>query len=138
MVDELRLCRLLHQALDTVAFLDEEAQADADIQAQRRWLDSIKYHFIDVIECCVDVGQHICAVQGWGPPTSNADRTCVSASRTLRSRWVVDCDAVPQSHVAVVLSQPHADDQTAPHSMALAAVPGAGPPPGVGRVHSHG
>lgn len=73
MVDELRVRRLLRQATDTVELLYEEAGADDAVRAQRRWLDSIKYNFIAAIECCVDVGQHICAVNGWGPPASNAD-----------------------------------------------------------------
>lgn len=80
MVDEFRVRRLLRQATDTVEFLDEEADADAEVRAQRRWLDSIKYNFIAAIECCVDVGQHICAVNGWGPPASNADTFTILAS----------------------------------------------------------
>lgn len=73
MVDEMRVHRLLRQATDVVDFLDAEASADDAIRAQRRWLDSVKYNFVVAIECCVDVGQHLCAVQGWGPPSTNAD-----------------------------------------------------------------
>jgi uncharacterized protein YutE (UPF0331/DUF86 family) len=72
-VDEMRVHRLLRQASDVVDFLDAEASADDAVRAQRRWLDSVKYNFVVAIECCVDVGQHLCAVQGWGPPASNAD-----------------------------------------------------------------
>jgi uncharacterized protein YutE (UPF0331/DUF86 family) len=72
-VDEMRVHRLLRQAADVVDFLDAEAGADEGIREQRRWLDSVKYNFIVAIECCVDVGQHLCAVQGWGPPATNAD-----------------------------------------------------------------
>lgn len=72
-VDEVRVQRLLRQASDVVDFLDAEASADEAIRAQRRWLDSVKYNFVVAIECCVDVGQHLCAVQGWGPPATNAD-----------------------------------------------------------------
>ena len=73
MVDEMRVHRLLRQASDGVDFLDAETAADEAIRAQRRWLDSVKYNFVVAIECCVDVGQHLCAVQGWGPPSTNAD-----------------------------------------------------------------
>lgn len=73
MVDEMRVQRLLRQASDVIDFLDAEASADEAIRAQRRWLDSVKYNFVVAIECCVDVGQHLCAVQGWGPPSTNAD-----------------------------------------------------------------
>jgi uncharacterized protein YutE (UPF0331/DUF86 family) len=69
----MRVHRLLRQATDVIDFLDAEAAADEAIRAQRRWLDSVKYNFVVAIECCVDVGQHLCAVQGWGPPTTNAD-----------------------------------------------------------------
>jgi uncharacterized protein YutE (UPF0331/DUF86 family) len=72
-VDELRVRRLLRQVTDTVDFLDAEAVADSSIRTHRRWLDSVKYNFIAGIECCVDIGQHLCAVEGWGPPATNAD-----------------------------------------------------------------
>ena len=73
MVDEARVQRLLRHLVDTIGYLESEAGADADasLRAQRRWLDSIKYNFITAIECAVDVGQHICATQGWGPPSTN-------------------------------------------------------------------
>ncbi len=73
MVDEVRVRRLLRQAVDIVDFLDAEAVAEPTVRAHRRWLDSVKYNFIASIGCCVDVGQHLCAVQGWGPPSTNAD-----------------------------------------------------------------
>jgi uncharacterized protein YutE (UPF0331/DUF86 family) len=31
----------------------------------------VKYTFITAIEACVDVAQHICAAEGWGPPADN-------------------------------------------------------------------
>ena len=36
-------------------------------------LRGVKYTFITAIESCVDVAQHICAAEGWGPPDDNAD-----------------------------------------------------------------
>jgi uncharacterized protein YutE (UPF0331/DUF86 family) len=33
----------------------------------------VKYTFVTVIEACVDVAQHICATEGWGPPADNGD-----------------------------------------------------------------
>ena len=73
MVDEMRVHRLLRQVSDTVDFLEAEAVAEPSTRAQRRWLDSVKYNFVVAIECCVDIGQHLCAVQRWGPPSTNAD-----------------------------------------------------------------
>ena len=87
MVDEVRVRRLLRQVSDVVGFLDAEAVAEDAVRAQRRWLDSIKYNFVVAIECCVDVGQHLCAVQGWGPPATNAD-----TFRLLAAHGVLDDD----------------------------------------------
>ena len=83
MVDEMRVHRLLRQASDVVDFLDAEAAADNATRAQRRWLDSVKYNFVVAIECCVDVGQHLCAVQGWGPPSTNADTFRILAEHAV-------------------------------------------------------
>ena len=33
----------------------------------------MKYTFVTAIEACVDVAQHICATEGWGPPADNGD-----------------------------------------------------------------
>jgi uncharacterized protein YutE (UPF0331/DUF86 family) len=33
----------------------------------------VKYTFVTAIEACVDVAQHICAAEGWGPPADNGD-----------------------------------------------------------------
>ncbi|HEY4005055.1 MAG TPA: DUF86 domain-containing protein [Pseudonocardia sp.] len=35
------------------------------------WLRGVKYTFVTAIEACVDVAQHICASEGWGPPNDN-------------------------------------------------------------------
>jgi uncharacterized protein YutE (UPF0331/DUF86 family) len=82
-VDEMRVQRLLRQASDVVDFLDSEASAEEPIRMHRRWLDSVKYNFVVAIECCVDVGQHLCAVQGWGPPSTNADTFRILAEHAV-------------------------------------------------------
>jgi uncharacterized protein YutE (UPF0331/DUF86 family) len=33
----------------------------------------VKYTFVTAIEACVDVAQHICATEGWGPPADKGD-----------------------------------------------------------------
>ena len=86
MVDEVRVRRLLRQVMDIVDFLDAEAVADPAVRAHRRWLDSVKYNFIAAIECCVDVAQHLCAVQGWGPPSTNADTFRILAAHAVLDR----------------------------------------------------
>lgn len=36
-------------------------------------LAALKYVFVTAIEGCLNVSQHLCASEGWGPPASNAD-----------------------------------------------------------------
>jgi uncharacterized protein YutE (UPF0331/DUF86 family) len=37
------------------------------------WLRGVKYTFLTAIEAGVDVAQHVCASEGWGPPRDNGD-----------------------------------------------------------------
>jgi uncharacterized protein YutE (UPF0331/DUF86 family) len=37
------------------------------------WLRGVKYAFLTAIEAGIDVAQHICSTQGWGPPADNGD-----------------------------------------------------------------
>lgn len=84
MVDEARVLRLLRSVTDDVAVLKQEAAADAARRGDPIWLRGVKYTFVTAIEACVDVGQHICAAQGWGPPADNGD-----AVRLLGERGVL-------------------------------------------------
>lgn len=73
MVDETRVLRLLrglNQALDA---LDREAEAGAARRADPLWLPGVKYLLVTSVEACLDVAQHLCAAQGWGPPRDNGD-----------------------------------------------------------------
>lgn len=73
MVDEVRLLRLLRSVADDVAVLGAEARADPARRADPMWLRGVKYTFVTAIEACVDVAQHLCSAQGWGPPRDNGD-----------------------------------------------------------------
>ena len=73
MVDELRVLRLLRSVTDDLAVLREEAAADHRRRADPLWLRGVKYTFVTAIEGCVDVAQHLCASEGWGPAQNNAD-----------------------------------------------------------------
>ncbi|MDQ3150910.1 MAG: DUF86 domain-containing protein [Actinomycetota bacterium] len=73
MVDEVRVLRLLRSVTDDLAVLRGEASADARRRADGLWLRGVKYTFVTAIEACVDVAQHICASEGWGPPRDNGD-----------------------------------------------------------------
>jgi uncharacterized protein YutE (UPF0331/DUF86 family) len=73
MVDEVRLLRLLRGVTDRLAVLRSEARADEVRRSDPLWLPGIKYMFVTAIEACIDIAQHICASEGWGPPDSNAE-----------------------------------------------------------------
>lgn len=73
MVDETRVLRLLRAVTDDVTVLRTEAGAAPDRRADPLWLRGVKYTFVTAIEACVDVAQHLCASEGWGPPSDNGD-----------------------------------------------------------------
>lgn len=73
MVDEVRVLRLLRAITDDLSVLRRESEADDERRADPIWLRGVKYTFVTAIEACVDVAQHICANQGWGPPADNGD-----------------------------------------------------------------
>jgi uncharacterized protein YutE (UPF0331/DUF86 family) len=83
-VDETRVLRLLRAMADDVDRLAAEGDASEQRRADPMWLAGVKYHFVTAIEATVDVAQHICAAQGWGPPSSNGD-----AMRELGAHAVV-------------------------------------------------
>ncbi len=72
MVDEVRVLRLLRAIADDLAVLRREAEADPARRSDPLWLRGVKYTFVTSIEAVVDIAQHICATQGWGPPADNA------------------------------------------------------------------
>ncbi|MDQ2814723.1 MAG: DUF86 domain-containing protein [Actinomycetota bacterium] len=73
MVDRDRILRLLRSVTDDVSVLRREAGADEGRREDPIWLRGVKYTFVTAIEACVDVAQHICATEGWGPPADNGD-----------------------------------------------------------------
>lgn len=73
MVDEVRILRLLRSISDDLAVLRAEASADRTRRGDPLWLRGVKYTFVTAIEAGVDVAQHVCASEGWGPPRDNGD-----------------------------------------------------------------
>ena len=73
MVDEARVLRLLRSIAGDIAVLRQEAGASQERRQDPIWLRGVKYSFVTAIEACVDVAQHICAAEGWGPPADNGD-----------------------------------------------------------------
>jgi uncharacterized protein YutE (UPF0331/DUF86 family) len=72
-VDETRVLRLLRSITDDLSVLESAAGADTERRADPLWLRGVKYTFVTAIESAVDVAQHMCASEGWGPPLDNAD-----------------------------------------------------------------
>lgn len=96
MVDETRVLRLLRAMADDVDRLAAERDASEQRRADPMWLAGVKYHFVTAIEATVDVAQHICAAQGWGPPQTNGD-----AMRELGDHGVLPIDVADQMRRAV-------------------------------------
>jgi uncharacterized protein YutE (UPF0331/DUF86 family) len=91
-VDERRVRRLLQRVSEDLAQLDARARGDRSIlRTDPDRLAALKYRFVTAIEGCLNVAQHLCASEGWGPPASNAD-----AIRILGRHGVLD-DALAAS-----------------------------------------
>lgn len=54
------------------------------------WLPGVKYHFVTAIEAAIDVGQHICAAEGWGPPQTNGEAIELLGSHGVVSHELAD------------------------------------------------
>lgn len=86
MVDERRLVRLLQRVASELAYLQARAGEDrAALQADAERLSGLKYRFVTTIEGVVNVAQHLCASEGWGPPKDNGD-----AVRLVGAHGVLD------------------------------------------------
>ena len=96
MIDEDRILRLLRNIADDTAVLRQEAEASAERRRDPIWLRGIKYTFVTAIEACVDVAQHICATEGWGPPADNGD-----AVRLLGEHGVLTAELATSMRKAV-------------------------------------
>jgi uncharacterized protein YutE (UPF0331/DUF86 family) len=86
-VDARRILRLLQRVKLDVDRLNERARDRAVLRADFDRLAALKYLFVTAIEGCIDSAQHLCASEGWGRPTSNAD-----AVLELGRRGVLDPD----------------------------------------------
>ena len=73
MVDDVRVLRLLRAISDDVTVLRAEAESSDERRSDPMWIRGIKYTFVTAIEACVDVAQHICSAERWGPPDDNGD-----------------------------------------------------------------
>lgn len=86
MVDERRVRRLLQRVSEDVAYLrDRSTKNRIVLRTDPDLLAALKYRFVTAIEGCLNVAQHVCASEGFGPPSTNAD-----AMRTLGRHEVLD------------------------------------------------
>jgi uncharacterized protein YutE (UPF0331/DUF86 family) len=95
-VDEARVLRLLRMVTDDLAVLRSASAATSERRVDPLWLRGVKYTFVTAIEACVDVAQHVCAAQGWGPPRDNGD-----AMALLGRHGVLDPDLAARMRRAV-------------------------------------
>jgi uncharacterized protein YutE (UPF0331/DUF86 family) len=95
-VDEVRVLRLLRSLADDVSVLRSEADAKDERRADQMWLRGVKYAFITAIEAGIDVAQHVCSSEGWGPPRDNADAMLV-----LGRHGVLEPDLAERMRAAV-------------------------------------
>jgi len=81
---------------DSLATVGQEVDADPERRSDPLWLPGIKYLMLSAIESCIDVAQHLCATQGWGPPADNGD-----AMRLLGVHGVLRAEVAGQMRRAV-------------------------------------
>lgn len=74
MVDGERVAALLTRLRAELDYLTARAAGDrAALREDEERLSGLKYRFITALETVVNIAQHLCASEGWGPPASNAD-----------------------------------------------------------------
>lgn len=97
MVDAERVAALIQRLRGEIAYLERRAAADRrQLRDDEERLSGLKYRFVTALETVVNTAQHLCAAQGWGPPTSNADSV-----RRLATNGVLDDDLATRLAQAV-------------------------------------
>jgi uncharacterized protein YutE (UPF0331/DUF86 family) len=85
-VDPERLHRLLRRVTDDLAVLRNYAQVrPGDLLADDVRLGHVKYTFVTLLEGCIDAAHHVCAAEGWGPASNNADAMLLLARHDVLS-----------------------------------------------------
>lgn len=89
MVDVERLAALLRRLESEAGYL--RARAGEDRQALRddeERLSGLKYRFVTALETVVGIAQHLCASEGWGPPSSNAASVRILGEQDVVAAWL--------------------------------------------------
>jgi uncharacterized protein YutE (UPF0331/DUF86 family) len=105
------------------------------------WLAGVKYHFVTAIEAAVDVAQHICAAEGWGPPQTNGEAMQILGVRGVLTgelagrmrqavgfRNVLVHEYVEVDDAVVLARLRNLDDLTGFARTIVAWIPGSAPP----------
>ena len=79
MVDPERLRRLLQAVTDRVNELGPYAEDPEGLLDDKVRLGYVKYTLQTALEACIDAAQHVCASEGWGAPSDNADAMLILA-----------------------------------------------------------
>lgn len=91
MVDRRRVALLLRRITDELYYLEARSAEDrAVLRADDERLSGLKYRFVTTIEGVVNVAQHLCASEGWGPPKDNADSLRVLARHEVLDAQLAD------------------------------------------------
>ena len=91
MVDERRLARLLQRVTNELSYLQARAGEDrAALRADTERLSGLKYRFVTTIEGIINVAQHLCASEGWGPPTDNGDAVRLAGAHGVVDKELAD------------------------------------------------
>lgn len=94
MVDARRVHRLLQRVSENLGYLAARAALDRQlVRDDPDRLAGVKYVFVVTIEGCLDVAQHLCASEGWGPPSSNAGAMRVLGAHQVLAPELVEAMA---------------------------------------------
>lgn len=96
MVDPVRVRRLLQTLTRSLVTLDRESRASDERRSDPMWLAGIEFTFVNAIEACIDIAQHVSSSEGWGPPHTNAE-----SMRVLARHDVLPADVAGEMAAAV-------------------------------------
>lgn len=90
MVDEAKLDQMLSNLRSYAQVLRTLAEVPrAEFLGNPDKIGNAKYHFVIVIECCIDIANHIIASEGYRFPKDNADSFVV-----LTEEGILDADYI--------------------------------------------
>ncbi len=87
MVDADGVAAMVQRLRGELAYLSARASDDrAAVRADEERMSGLKYSFVTALETVVNVAQHLCASEEWGPPSSNAASLTLLGEQEVLSR----------------------------------------------------